>query len=128
MMTDREKIVDMVKMAGLVVAYPRPRRPRIPADRPMELFSDRRKGLIWATYLGFSCVVLGADLDASSMGGLGFGHNSSLFLVIMAPLTTSSFRSISNLFSLLIMDCKNLLMLLEYRAEDCPDILEGRSV
>lgn len=56
------------------------------------------------------------------------GQRSSLLLVTMAPLTTSSLRSMSNLFYLFIMDCRNLLILLEYRAEDWPDILDGRSV
>jgi hypothetical protein len=38
--TDKENIVDMVKIAGLVVAYPSPNRPKIPPDRPIALFND----------------------------------------------------------------------------------------
>jgi len=83
---------------------------------------------VWTTYFGASWVVLGADLLASSIGGLGLGHKSYLFCVTIAPRTTSSFKSILYWFSLLIIDCKNLLILLEYRAEDCPDILDGKSV
>lgn len=44
--TDNEKIVDMVKIAGFVVAYPIPNRPRIPPDRASALFKDLLKRLV----------------------------------------------------------------------------------
>jgi hypothetical protein len=51
--TDKEKIVDIVKIAGFVVAYPKPRRPKIPPDNPKALFKDLLKRLVCWTYLGF---------------------------------------------------------------------------
>lgn len=111
-MTDREKMLVIVKMAGLVQEKPRPTTDRSPADRPNAFLRDLLKrfygtaGALWST-LGLEV------LAASSMGGLGLGHKSSLFCVTMAPLTTSSLRSTSYSLDLLIIDWKNLLMLFE---------------
>ena len=52
--TDKEKMVDIVKIAGFVVAYPRPRRPKIPPDNPIAFFKDLWNKLVCTTYLGFS--------------------------------------------------------------------------
>lgn len=50
------------------------------------------------------------------------------FNVTIEPLTTSSSRSTPNSFSAGAMESINLVMLLEYRVEDCVGSLEGRSV
>lgn len=44
--TDKEKIVDIVKIAGFVVAYPKPRRPKTPPDNPKAFFKDLQKRLV----------------------------------------------------------------------------------
>lgn len=127
--TDNENIVDIVSIAGLVVAYPIPNNPNIPPDNPIALFNDLLNKDVWTIYFGFSWVALFDVLfDASNIGGFGFGHSTYLFWVIIAPRTTSSFRSMLYEFYLFIIDCKNLDMLFEYNAEDCPDIRDGRSV
>jgi hypothetical protein len=41
------------------------------------------------------CYVLVAVLEASSMGGFGFGQSTYLSFVTTAPRTTSSLKSIS---------------------------------
>lgn len=108
-------------------ANPNPRTERRPPDNPKALVSDfwkRFYGTGSAFGIAFGLLVLAA----SSIGGLGLGHKTYLFCVTIAPLTTSSLRSTSYSLVLLIIDWKNLLMLLAYRAEDCPLILDGRSV
>jgi hypothetical protein len=68
----------MVKIAGLVVAYPSPNRPKIPPDRPIALFNDFLNKLVWTTYFGFSWVLVEV-FEASSMGGFGLGQSTYLF-------------------------------------------------
>lgn len=50
-MTEREKMLVMVKMAGSVQVYPRPKKPKRPADRVAAFFSVLLKKL---TYLGWT--------------------------------------------------------------------------
>ena len=42
-MTDKEKILAMVRMAGFVQANPKPRTESIPPDNPKALFKDLLK-------------------------------------------------------------------------------------
>ena len=85
--TDKENILAMVKIAGSAQTYPNPRKPRSPPDNVNAFF---RVFLNKFTYLGLAALtyVFGADFEASNMGGFGFGHNNYLSLVIIAPLTT----------------------------------------
>ncbi len=92
-MTDRENILAIVKIAGLVQANPRPSKPINPVDRPRALFKDFWK-LFGGSTTAFGVTYLGFDLAASSIGGLGLGHNSYFSLVTIEPLTTSSLKSI----------------------------------
>lgn len=50
------------------------------------------------------------------------------FSVTIEPLTTSSSKSTPNSFSAGAMESMNLVILLEYKVEDCVGSLEGRSV
>lgn len=52
--TDNEKIDDMVKITGFVVAYPSPSKPKIPPESPIALLSDLLNKLVCTTYFGFS--------------------------------------------------------------------------
>ena len=74
-MTDREKIVAIVKIAGLAQAKPNPNEVIIPADIPNALLK-----LFW-NIVGYGALALAACLGAdfvaaSSIGGLGLGHNN----------------------------------------------------
>jgi hypothetical protein len=87
-MTDKEKMLVIVRMAGSVQVYPNPKIPNKPADNDRAFFNVFLNGLTYSTTFGL-CYVFGAvPLAASSIGGLGFGHKSCLFCVMMAPLTT----------------------------------------
>ena len=89
MMTEREKMEVIVKIAGFVQANPKPRTDRSPPDRPRAFLSD-----LWKRFSGTASAALWTAtlgllvLAASSIGGLGLGHNTSLLCVTMAPLTT----------------------------------------
>jgi hypothetical protein len=76
--TEREKMLVMVRMAGFVQAKPKPITERRPPDRPNAFFKDFSKrfsgtaaAFLWS-YLGFEV------LEASSMGGLGIGMIRSI--------------------------------------------------
>jgi hypothetical protein len=86
-MTESEKMLAMVKIAGLEQANPSPRTDSSPPDNPSAFFNDLLKRFS-GTASFFLCYYLGFDLDASSIGGFGFGQRTSLFWVTIAPLTT----------------------------------------
>lgn len=46
-MTDNEKILVMVKMAGSAQAYPIPKKPKSPADKPAAFFNVLLKKFIY---------------------------------------------------------------------------------
>jgi hypothetical protein len=76
--TDSEKMLAIVKIAGLVHANPKPRTDRSPPDNPSAFFNDLLKRFS-GTASFFLCYYLGFPFDASSIGGLGLGHRISLF-------------------------------------------------
>jgi len=70
---------------------------------------------------------LGVGRAAGGGVGRGAGGRMAPWWTTIEPRTTSSVRSILKaLFS--PMDNKNLVMLFEYRVDDCVGSLEGRSV
>jgi hypothetical protein len=86
----------IVKIAGLVQANPNPKTESNPPANPRALLSDLLNKFSGTTG-PFPCYTLGLDaLLASSIGGFGLGQSNSLFCVTIAPLTTSSFKSILN--------------------------------
>jgi hypothetical protein len=87
-MTDNEKMLVIVKMAGSVQVYPNPKTPNKPVDSVIAFFNVFLNGLIYSTTFGLCSTFAAVPLAASNIGGFGFGHKSYLFCVMMAPLTT----------------------------------------
>lgn len=92
--TESEKMLDIVKIAEFETAYPIPRSPRTPPERAIALLND-----FWNIFGGsttfFSAGFASLLVLTSSTGGFGFGHNNYLSFVTTDPLTTSSLKSIS---------------------------------
>jgi hypothetical protein len=69
----------IVKIAGSAHAYPKPRKPKSPADKVAAFFNVLWKKLVYTALTALCQVLVDVPFPASSIGGFGLGQSNYLF-------------------------------------------------